>query len=88
MDKTDLREDFFKDVRTDPYAHMITDLCANMWVEGYRQACINLRSPDEYHRQGYTKLRDKAIEWMTDFKQKRLAEAIIAFAEIGKKLDL
>jgi len=38
MERTELREDFFKQVKEDPYMHMITRLCGNMWAEGYRQA--------------------------------------------------
>jgi hypothetical protein len=83
MERTELREQFFDEVKKDPYAHMITRLVSDMWVEGYRQAMQETNNMDLYHEQGYDRLRHKALEWLTDSRKKAQADMVIAMAQIG-----
>lgn len=85
MERTELRESFFAEVRRDPYAHMLTTLFTDMWAEGYKQAERDLRAdPDALDRYSHSDLRDRAAEWLTD--SRRRTEAVIAMAQIGSML--
>jgi hypothetical protein len=85
MNKTDLRDAFFEEVKSDPYAHMITRMCANMWAYGYRQA---QRDNNVLEDESFDDIYHNAIEWITHDKKKAEVEAIIAMAQIGSQLNL
>lgn len=87
MERTELREAFFAEVRSDPYAHLLTRMLTDMWAEGYRQAEKDLRDdPSAMDRLSRRELAERAAEWLTDSRHRAEAEAVIAMAQIGSML--
>lgn len=84
MEKTELREQFFAEAKTDPYTHAVTHHMANAWAEGYEQALRDNGLDEARLRESHSDRVNRALEWMTDARQKAQAQAIIAFAELGK----
>lgn len=83
MERTELREQFFADVRRDPYAHMVTHLVSDAWANGYEQALRDHGLDEARARETHGDRVDRAIEWLTDARRKSYAQAIVALAEVG-----
>lgn len=86
MERTELREAFFADVRRDPYAHMVTHLVADAWANGYEQALRDHGLEEARRKETHGDRHHRAVEWLTDARNKAQAQALIAFAEVGKLL--
>lgn len=86
MERTDLREQFFAEVRNDPYASAVLHHVAGAWVDGYEQALRDHGMTDEWLRKPYSQRLQDAVEHLTHRRNKAAAEAIIAFAELGRLL--
>jgi hypothetical protein len=84
MEKTELREQFFAAARSDPYVHAVMNHAANAWAEGYEQALRDNGLTEQRLRESHHDRVNRALDWMTDARNKAQAQAIIAFAEIGK----
>lgn len=84
VEKTELREEFFAEANADPYTHAITHHMANAWAMGYEQALRDHGLNEARLRKSHSERIQMAIEWMTDERQKAQAQALIAFASLGK----
>lgn len=87
MEKTELREQFFAEVRLDPYTHMLVRHASEMWAEGYEQALRDHGLEDVRLRESHRDRVDRAVKWLTEDKRKREVEAIIALSAVGMSLD-
>lgn len=86
MERTELREAFFAEAKTDPYAHQIIHIAANSWAEGYEQALRDHGLDDARLRRPFSDRVDDALEFLTDRNRTAQAQALIAFASLGKLL--
>jgi hypothetical protein len=86
MEKTELREQFFAEAKTDPFTHMLTHHMANAWAMGYEEALRDHGLTEERLRYSHSDRVEKAIEWITESNKKAQAKVLIAFAEIAKTL--
>src|SRR5438045_1856692 len=84
MERTELREHFFAAAKTDPFTHTVTHHMANVWAMGYEQALRDNGLTEQRLRKSHSDRVNMALEWLTDARQKAQAEAIVAFAELGK----
>jgi hypothetical protein len=87
MEKTELREQFFAEVRSDPYAHMLTRHVTEMWAEGYEQALRDHGLDEQRVRESHRDRVDRAVEWLTEDRRRRDVESIIALSQLGVSLD-
>ncbi len=93
MEKTELREQFFAEIRDDPYAHMATQWYAQAWADGYEQALQDVSEKldsDERvvvneikYRKSNSDRRHDAIEYLTEAQRKAETQMIIAMAQVG-----
>jgi hypothetical protein len=84
MERTELREEFFAEVKNDPYTHAVTHHTATAWAMGYEQALLDNGLHEQRGRQTHSDRIDMALEWLTDARRKSQAQAIIALAYLGK----
>lgn len=100
MEPTDLRKQFFAETLHDPYAHMVADLTSRAWAMGYDQALRDaaaqlaerglagqsildrFRMAKDFHE----RCRD-GIEYLTDHRREAQAQAILAMAGVGRRLN-
>jgi hypothetical protein len=80
MERTEHREQFFAEVRNDPYAHMLTQMLADVWVEGYQQALRDVGDPDQ---KPFRERRYQALAWLTSREDEARAETVIAMAALA-----
>lgn len=80
MERTDLREAFFAEVRNDPYAAAILHHVASAWADGYEQALRDHGLGDD---KSHGERHSDAVEWLTEQRNESHARALIAFAQIG-----
>jgi hypothetical protein len=100
MERTDLRDGFFAEIHRDPFAHLISRICSDMWVEGYEQALRDVaqvladegmvRSAalvgDALHLKDRSSRQRDAMAWMTDRKHEAEAQMMIAMAATARLL--
>jgi len=86
MERTELREEFFADAKTDPWLHALTHHMANAWANGYEQALRDHGLTDERLREPHSERVEMALEWMTDARHKSQAQMLVAMANVGKLL--
>lgn len=84
MERTELREAFFAETRSDPYAHMVTHLAAQMWALGYEEALRDSGLTDV--SKTFNDRMNDAIAFITNLNREEQARALIALAEIGKRV--
>ncbi len=87
MDRTELREQFFAEVRSDPYVAMILRHLEEAWAMGYEQALVDHGLDEARYRETHSDRVDRAIEWMTDDRRKREVEAVIALSQLARNGD-
>lgn len=83
------REDFIRDVKTDPYTAIVQRMYADAWAMGYeaarRDAERALQRPvDELRAESYSDLRNRAMREMFDKQQEAEAKMIVALAALGR----
>lgn len=84
MDRTELREQFFAEAQRDPYLHAVTHHVAEAWAMGYEQALRDHGLDEALMREPHSERRERALEWLTDAKRESQAQALIAFASLGR----
>jgi hypothetical protein len=86
-----LRQEFFSRVKTEPHAHIVLELVARAYADGYDKALRDAEAATQDERQFVTDLRltkthsdrvDEYIEHVTQTEQR--AAAILATAEISR----
>lgn len=87
MERTEFREQFFRETRTDPYAAMVARLCAQMWAEGYEQALREHGLEEARLRRPFADRMDDAMEFITERSRREQAQAVIALASLGAMLS-
>jgi hypothetical protein len=83
MEKTEFREAFFAEAKTDPYTHMVTHHVASAWADGYEQALRDHGLDEARQQQTHNERFEMALEWLTDAKRKSQAQAIMALATLA-----
>ena len=94
--------ELFEITLRDPYAHMVSQLFARGWADGYEQALSDARHAitgtyrddadavaildDLWHRKSYTQRCDDAIAHTTETASASEAQMIVAMAKIGSLL--
>src|SRR5947208_2426960 len=82
------RDDFIRDVKTDPFTALVQRMYADAWAMGYeaarRDVERNGQSGDVLRAEGYSDLRNRAMREMFDKAQKAEAEMIVALAALGR----
>ena len=92
MERTPLREEFFRQAYDDPYLAVIQKTWARAWVEGYERALRELAESIPYkreregvldflHAKSFSERLDDAIEYLTG--EARRAEELVALAIMG-----
>ena len=84
MERTELREAFFAEAKTDPWVHQVAHLAATMWAEGYEQAFRDHGLDEARQRKPFSDRVDDALEFLTDRNREAQAQALISFASLGK----
>lgn len=84
MEKTELRDQFFAEAKTDPYTKAVTHMMADAWAMGYEQALRDHELHEARHRETHSDRFNRALEWMTDARQKAQAEMVVAMGSLGK----
>ena len=90
MERTPLREEFFRLAQDDPYTHQLQRLWAEAWVLGYETALADalvdgadvskvIDAKSRYER------REDAIAHLTEDRQR--AEDLVALAMLGTKME-
>lgn len=96
MERTPLREEFFRRASEDPYLSMIQKMWADAWVSGYEEALRDVITQVAHPREGheiegfrlsrsYQERVADALEYLTTTEQR--AEALIALAALGTKME-
>ena len=96
MERTELREEFFKLIREDPYLAVVERTWARAWVDGYEQALRDVvvlvdppREAHEIEEFSYSKTYGERLEdaraFLTDTRSR--AEEIVALAMLGSKME-
>lgn len=70
-----------REVRTNPYAHVLLHMLTDAWADGYRQACRDL---DVVPADDHTVLCDRAAAHMLE--RERSARAALAMAQLAQDL--
>lgn len=81
MEETELREQFFAEATNDPWAHMATRMYGDAWADGYEQA---LRDHGLADRPRHRDLFARAMEYLTEQRQKSEAQMVVAMAGLAK----
>jgi hypothetical protein len=87
MERTELREAFFAETRTDPWAHMTAHLYAHAWAEGYEQALRDNGLDEQRRRKSFGERVSDAYAHMTDRRREAEARLVIAMAGLGERLQ-
>lgn len=87
MERTEAGEQFFPEAKTDPYVYAVMHHVADAWAMGYEQALRDNGLTEQRLRETHSDRFNRALEWMTHARQKAQAQAIIAFAELGKLMS-
>lgn len=96
MERTPLREEFFRRASEDPYLSMIQKMWADAWVSGYEKALRDVITHVEHpreaheveefrHSRSYQDRVADALEFLTATEQR--AEELIALAVLGTKME-
>lgn len=81
MERTALREEFFRLAQEDPYLHLIQKAWADAWARGYEEAC----EVHDFECKSHYDLHDDALEYLT--AHERRAEELVALAVLGTKME-
>jgi hypothetical protein len=84
MKRTELREAFFAETRSDPFAHMVSHLAAECWALGYEQALRDNGLTEQRLRKTFGDRMNDAIAFLTEREER--AKMLIALAQAGKRL--
>lgn len=87
IERTELREQFFAEAKTDPWTHMISTLAAQAWADGYEKALKDNGLDEARLRRTHRERVNAALEEMTSEKNKAQAETIMALSSLGKITD-
>lgn len=87
MEKTELRDQFFAEMRNDPYVHMLTRHVADMWAEGYEQALRDHGLDEARVAESHCDRVDRAVEWLTEDTRRREVETLVALSRMGMNMD-
>jgi hypothetical protein len=95
MESTDLRDEFFRLARQDPYSYMLQRMWTEAWVAGYERALIEVKDfvyqdsvggVDELANcKSRYERREDAVEDLTGERQK--SAEVMALAAMGTKLE-
>jgi len=83
MERTELREQFFAEVRNDPYAHMLFKSYVRAWADGYDQALRDHGLEDARLSKSFSDREHDAAEFLTSAQKKADTQLLIAMAQIG-----
>lgn len=97
MERTPLREEFFRLAMEDPYLAQIRKMYVHAWVEGYRRAlddvlAIHFCAPYDTHlveelrySKSYRDREEDALAYVT--ATERQAEELVSLALLGGKIE-
>jgi hypothetical protein len=89
MERTPLREEFFRLAQEDPYTYQLQRMWAEAWVLGYETALADVVVGGDVSKVIHAKSRyerhDDAIEYLTGDRQR--AEDLVALAVLGTKME-
>lgn len=97
MERTDLREEFFRRASEDPYLHQVQKMWADAWVYGYLQAFADCKEHVFFYRREHDEIDDfvcsrshpdlieQALEFLT--AQERQAQDLVALATLETKME-
>lgn len=83
MERTELREQFFAEIRNDPYAHMLFKSYVRAWADGYEQALRDHGLTEARLAKSFSDREHDAAEFLTSAQKKAEAQLLIAMAQIG-----
>lgn len=96
MERTPLREEFFRRASEDPYLSMVQKTWTRAWVTGYEQALrdvvTGVAHPRTAHEietfrysRSYGERTEDALEYLTENEHR--AEELVALAMLGTKME-
>lgn len=96
MERTPLRETFFRLAFENPYLAIVKKMYVRAWVEGYRCALEEYAETIPYkrereetlsflHSKGYREREEDALTYITESEQR--AEELVSLALLGGKLE-